>query len=146
MTRWFRMYKRFISRAVPAGLLLLLYAISLPAQDYRGKIEGIVTDQSQGVVPDATVTLRNAGTGVQTVRKTGGNGLYLFDLVDPGNYSLTVEATGFAKFVQERLAVQTRGDVTVNATLTPGTVSQNVTVTDAPSAVEFNSSNKDLTI
>jgi hypothetical protein len=141
------MYKRFALREVSATLFLLsALLLPLAAQDYRGKIEGIVADQTQGVVPDATVTLRNVGTGVQTVRKTGQNGLYLFDLVDPGNYSLTVDATGFGKYVQERIQVQTRGDVTVNVTLTPGTVSQNVTITDAPSAVEFNSSNKDLTI
>src|ERR1051326_8822323 len=69
----FQMFKRILFRGIPAGFLLVS-ASSLLAQDYRGKIAGTITDQSQSAVPDATVTLHNSGTGVQTVRKTGQNG------------------------------------------------------------------------
>jgi hypothetical protein len=48
--------------------------------------------------------------------------------------------------VQENVLVQARGDVTVNATLTPGAVQETVTVAETPAAVQFNSSNKDVTI
>ena len=58
-----------------------LLACSCLAQKYRARIEGLVTDPSQSAVPDATVTLLNTKTGVQTVRKTSGTGLYVFDLV-----------------------------------------------------------------
>ncbi len=116
------------------------------AQDYRARVQGIVTDQTQAVISGSTVTLLNVQTGVKTVRQTSDSGLYLFDLVEPGTYSLSVEAVGFGKFVQENILVQTRGDVTVNATLTPGTVQESITVSEAPSAVQFNSSNRDLTI
>ena len=43
----------------------------------------------------------------------------VFDLVDPGTYSVTIEATGFIKFIQENIQVQTRDDLTVNATSAP---------------------------
>lgn len=131
--------------ALTLGLLLLLAPLG-HAQDYRGKVQGIVSDQSQAVVAGAAVTLTNVNTGIRVVKQTETSGVYLFDLVDPGTYSLTVELQGFAKYTQENIVVQTRGDVTVNAVLKPGSVQDSVTVTETPVAVEFNSANKDLTI
>src|ERR1700730_4312464 len=128
-----------------AGLLVLFISFAL-AQDYRARVEGIVTDESKAVIAGATVTLLNVKTGIKTVRKTSETGLYLFDLVDPGEYSVTIEQAGFGVYLQENIVVQTRGDVTVNATLTPGAVQQTITVNETPTAVQFNTSNKDLTI
>src|SRR5260370_20652312 len=54
--------------------------------------------------------------------------------------------TGFNKFIQEHILVQSAGDVTVNVAMKVGSVQSNVTVTEARVAVEFNSSNKDLVI
>ena len=126
--------------------LLFLFTTLSFAQDYRGRVEGIVTDQTKSVIAGSTVTLSNVNTGIKIIHKTSDTGLYLFDLVDPGSYSITVEQPGFGTFVQENIVVQTRGDVTVNAMLTTGAVQQNITVNEAPSAVQFNSSNRDLTI
>jgi hypothetical protein len=129
-----------------AMALLLILAATGFAQDYRGRIEGLVTDQSKAVIAGANVTLLNVNTGVKVVKQTSETGLYLFDLVDPGTYSVTIESTGFNRFIQENIVVQTRGDVSVNATLTPGSVQQSITVDETPAAVEFNSANKELTI
>jgi hypothetical protein len=125
-----------------AWLLLL----PLSAQDYRARVQGRVTDTSQAVIAGANVTLRNVRTGVQTVRQSNETGLYLFDLIEPGWYSVTIEMTGFAKFVQENIEVQSRGDITVNAALNPGTVQESITITDSPVSVQFNSTNVALTI
>ena len=64
--------------------LLLVFAVTGLAQDYRGKIEGLITDESKAVVGGASVTLLNVNTGIRVVRKTSDTGLYVFDLVDPG--------------------------------------------------------------
>jgi hypothetical protein len=127
-------------------MLLLVLAMSGWAQDYRGRIEGLVTDQTKAVMAGSTVTLLNVNTGVRVVRQTSDTGLFVFDLVDPGTYSVTVEAAGFSRFVQENIVVQTRGDVTVNASLKPGASQESITVNEAPAAVEFNSANADFTI
>lgn len=116
------------------------------AQSYRGRVQGVVTDQSQAVIVGANVVLLNVATGVKAVRKTSETGLYLFDLVDPGNYSVSVDSVGFGKFVQENINVQMRGDVTVDVNLKTGAVQESVTVTESPVAVQFNSSNKDFTL
>ena len=131
---------------VTATLVGLCLLSTLAAQSYRAKISGLVTDQTAAVVPGATVTLLNINTGVKVVRNTSESGLYLFDLVDPGTYSVTIEATGFVKFIQENVQVQTRDDLTVNATLRPGGVQETITVTDTPVAVQFNTASRDLII
>ncbi|MGH9696181.1 MAG: carboxypeptidase-like regulatory domain-containing protein, partial [Bryobacteraceae bacterium] len=116
------------------------------AQTFRGHVRGEITDPSMAVLSGATVTLLNVATGIKTVKTTDSSGLYVFDLVDAGTYSLTVEAAGFQKFVQQNVIVQSGGDVTVNASLSPGTLQQTVTVEATPPAVEFNSTNKELII
>ena len=73
-------------------------------------------------------------------------GITCFDLVDPGTYTVLVEFTGFSKLVQENVLVQSRADVTVNATLTPGAVQDTVTVSEQAVAVQFNTSKLERTV
>jgi hypothetical protein len=134
------------SRSLTAVTLFFLLTSAAIAQSYRGRVQGVITDQTQAVVTGATVTLLNVATGVSVVRQSSETGLYLFDFVDPGTYTLTVEAAGFGKFIQENILVQMRGDVTVNALLQPSAVRESITVSEAPVSVQFNSSNKDFTL
>jgi hypothetical protein len=120
------------------ALTVLLAAVAA-AQDYRAKVQGIITDPSQAAVAGAKVTLKNVNTGVESVRQTDATGLYVFDFVIPGTYSVSVEASGFQKFVQDNVTVLTRGDVTVNAQLVVGSVAETVTVSEQVAAVQFNS-------
>ena len=127
-------------------VLILSSAVAMLAQNYRGRIEGLVTDQSGSVVPGATVTLIDVGTGIQTAHQSSSTGMYLFDLLDPGTYTITVEVKGFRKFIQENIILQASNDITVNATLQTGTVVESVTVTATPSQVQFTSTNQDITL
>jgi hypothetical protein len=126
--------------------LTLFLAAALAAQEYRGRVQGLVTDPSQAAIVGAKVTLRNVNTGIETTRETDATGRYLFDFVQPGSYTLTVEAAGFNRFVQENITVLTRGDVTVNAQLTVGAVSEQITVTEVVSGVQFNTGTMSTTV
>ncbi len=128
-----------------AATVLLLLSLPLLSQ-IRGRISGTVTDESSAIIPGAAVTLLNVNTGIRTVRQTSTTGVYVFDYVDPGSYTLTVDASGFAKFTQENIVVQALGDVTVNATMRTSAIQESVTVTSTPVDVEFNTSNQNLTI
>ena len=77
------------------GTLLFLSSFLAPAQDTRGKVQGLVSDPSNAVVAGATVTLRNENTGVQAQKVTDEYGKYLFDYVLPGDYTVSVELSGF---------------------------------------------------
>ena len=126
--------------------LVFLLAVGLFAQDYRAKVQGVVVDSSQALVVGASVTLRNELTGVATSKNSNESGQYSFDFVDPGTYSVTVTMAGFGKFVQERIPVQVRGDITVNATLTPGAISETVNVSETGVQLQFNTSTMELTV
>jgi len=116
------------------------------AQEFRGRVQGTVMDPSQAVIVGATVTLTNVNTGVSTTRQTDQTGRYLFDLVLPGTYTLVFECPGFSRLVQENVVVSARGDVTVNATLKPGTVQETVTVSERAAVVQFNTAKLEITV
>src|ERR1700704_1949727 len=75
-----------------------LFVSPVLSQTFRGRVQGVVTDETKAAVVGASVGLLNINTGVKVARQTGDAGAYLFDNVDPGTYSVSVEMPGFAKF------------------------------------------------
>jgi len=146
-------FARFAGRSgaaarVLGGLLVLLTLVApaLTAQEYRGRIQGVIRDTSDAVIVSATVTLRNNNTGITVVRGTAPAGRYIFDLVEPGSYSVSVESPGFTRFVQANVPLGARGDVTVDATLKTGSVTETVTVTAEATQIQFTTSSLDTTV
>jgi hypothetical protein len=137
-----RVYAFLLVCAVVSGLS----ANRLAAQEFRGRVQGLVTDVSGGVMPRVSLTLRNVATGVEIRRATNDEGRYLFDYVDPGTYMLTGEIQGFKKAIQQNILVRQRGDVTVDLRMEMGTVSESITVETTPVALELNTASRDLTI
>jgi hypothetical protein len=121
-------------------------SLALFGQDYRAKIQGIVTDSSDASMAGARVTIRNINTGITATRETGANGAYLFDNVEPGTYVVSAEFQGFSRQQQEGVLVQTRADVTTNFSLKPGGLVETVTVEASPVALQFNTTTRELTI
>ena len=129
-----------------ALFVVLLIGGTVYAQEFRGRVQGLVSDPSGSIVPGATVILKNDQTGVGINRLTNSDGRYVFDYVDPGTYTLTVEVTGFKTAIQRNVVVRQRGDVTVDMKIEVGNLSETVTVTGSPVAVQFNTSSRDLTV
>jgi protocatechuate 3,4-dioxygenase beta subunit len=77
---------RYVLGVCALAPVIGLLAPAAAAQDYRGKLQGAVTDVNAAAVPGARVVLRNVETGVEVVRQTDADGRFLFDFVDPGNY------------------------------------------------------------
>jgi hypothetical protein len=122
------------------GLLLLLV---LPAAaQFKAAIQGTVTDASGAAVPNAKVTLTSTETHREQVTQSSGDGVYRFDGLAPGSYSVAVEAAGFKKETSENiqvLAEQTQG---VNISLSPGQVTESVTVSaDSAQAIQTENAN-----
>ena len=126
--------------------ILLTFSLTTSAQDYRAKLQGAVTDQANAAVANASVVLKNIGTGVEVTRQSNSEGRYIFDFIESGTYTVTVSASGFKRFEQRSILVQNRGDLTVDAHLETGAVSESVTIVDTPVAVQFNSSSDSTTI
>ena len=130
--------------AVTAFLLLVVSVVV--GQDYRAKIQGNVTDENGAAVPGARVVLRNTQTNVEVTRQSNDDGHYIFDFVEPGQYTVVIEQSGFKKAVQENVMVRNRADITVDLQLSVGGVQETVTVESPPIAVQFGSSSTMLTI
>ena len=95
-----------------------------------GSVSGTVTDPSGAVVPGATVTLMSVARGTTFQATTGSGGGYNFSLLEPGSYTVTVEATGFQK-AQTTLDVSVSQTTTSNFALAVATAGTTVTVTEA---------------
>src|SRR5207248_1758406 len=126
--------------------LMLVFAASAAGQDYRGKVQGSITDENGAAVPGAHVVLHNIESGVEVTRQTNDDGRYVFDFVDPGEYTVAVEHAGFKKALQEHVIVRVRGDISVDLKLAVGGLQETVTVEAPPVAVQFGSSSTLLTV
>lgn len=126
--------------------VLLLAASLAVAQEYRGRVQGVVVDASGAVVPNVSLVLRNDATGIEVARASNVEGRFIFDYVDPGTYTLTADMRGFKKLIQRNIIVQQRGDVTADLKMETGAVSESITITESPVALQFNTASRDLTI
>ena len=141
--------KRQLTQTFSVVLLLalvLVFALPSAAQEYRARVQGVVSDSTGARVVGAAVTLTNNGTGVKEARQTDDTGHYLFDLVPPGTYTVEVQAAGFAKSMHADVLVQSRADVTVDSTLKVGDSKEVVTVADTAGQVEFNTVKAEITL
>src|ERR1700688_3641109 len=76
-------------------VFVLLAAVSLSAQTFRGTILGTATDASGAVVGGAKVTVRNVATGLERTTETSADGSYALPELPIGTYTVTVTQTGF---------------------------------------------------
>ncbi len=123
---------RFRTLVLTCLALVFLYAVNIWAQATWGAISGYVTDPSGGAVPGANVTVTEARTGIVTKGVTDAAGLYNITHLNPGEYTVTVEASGFKRFIQEHVSLQVDATVRIDVKLELGAVTQEVSVTSAP--------------
>ncbi|MBB5340911.1 TonB-dependent receptor [Tunturiibacter gelidoferens] len=115
------------------ALIMLLFATTVLSHGQAtsvngGSIQGTITDPSGAIVPNATVTILAVDTGSSKTITTDSAGLYSVGPLNPGNYTVTVSASGFQK-----LSVTT---VVRTGTATPG--SFKLTLGSSAETVEVN--------
>src|SRR5690349_21027146 len=94
-------------RKMQVLLLVLLFAAAAFGQTNRGGINGTVTDPAGAVIPGASVTITNLGTGQTSTATTSEDGNFSFSSLDPVTYSIAVEAASFKKAVVPSVKVDT---------------------------------------
>ncbi len=110
------------------SVLIFLLAVSPTAAQFNAAVQGAITDPTNSSVPNAKVTLTNQETGIQQSTQTSSAGFYRFSGLAPGRYSLGIEASGFKKESRENITVSAEQLQGVNVTLTPGAVTESITV------------------
>lgn len=113
---------------------------ALLAQGPTGTITGTVADPSGAVVPGAKVEITNVNTGITRSTTSNSVGGFEFPLISPGAYRLTVEFTGFKKYIRDGIALNVAEKPDIQVTLQPGAMIQTVEVTAAAPLLETNTS------
>lgn len=124
--------KKFCIAALALALLSPLAALA----QVRGSVNGTVSDPSSAVVPAATVTLTSQSTEVERRFETGPTGSYSFPDVLPGDYTISVTATGF-RTAQSQVEVRVNQHVRVDLQLELGATTETVTVSAAAAQLNF---------
>jgi hypothetical protein len=93
-------------------------------------ISSVVQDSQGGVVPNARITLTNQAQGA-VVREldTSMEGTFVITPVPPGTYTLTIEATGFKKWIKQDITLFANDRIAIPPIiLEVGTSNETVTV------------------
>ena len=129
-------------RIAPGFIILgaLLSPLAASAQADRGSVKGVVHDQQNASIPNAQLTLQNDSTGTQLHSVSLAGGDYSFSNLNPGVYTLTIEAQGFGKTVQQHLVVAVGTTTPLDLTLRTASVDQVITVSSADDSVDTQTS------
>jgi hypothetical protein len=111
-----------------------------------GSIQGTVSDPSGAVMPGATISATNVGTGVKTTRQTTAAGRYILSPLPPGEYNVTAGAPGFQTVVQQHVIVDALSEVSLDLALKVGAESQQITVVDTPPAINTSDASMSQTV
>jgi len=119
---------------VVALLAFCCGGLVLYAQTQFGTVSGQVTDQSNSAVPNAKVVLTNTATGLSQTVNANQEGSYTFTNLPAASYEITVEATGFRKYV-EKFTLGVAQRASLNAQLEVGSISETLVVEGTAVAV-----------
>ena len=111
----------------------ILFASLALSQTITATVSGVVTDQTGAVVPNAKVIFTSTGTGQAKTATTDGEGRYTAPFLQPGEYKVTVEASGFARTVRSGINLEVAQTATLDFSLKIGGANDVVEIkSDAP--------------
>src|SRR5215218_6461130 len=97
-----------------------LFAVTAAAQTSTSRITGRVVDAKQASIAGASVTITNEATHVSQTQTTTEAGVYAFEALPVGDYTVTVEQPGFKKFQKTGNQLEVNNPLTVDIVLEVG--------------------------
>ena len=138
--------KRSFFKLFTLVLMLALGSLVAFAQAPTSTLSGSVTDQSGAVVANATVTVKNNGTGAQFKTTTSNNGTFTIPQLSNGVYTVTIAATGFKQSVVQDVKIDTATPASIPVALEVGQQSESVVVQGGADILQTQSANISTTI
>src|SRR2546422_7332534 len=129
-----------LSLLVTTLVLLVSPCDQARAQVIQSTILGTVTDASGGVIPGASVTVKNEGTGFERTMITDQNGDYRIAGLEVGSYQVSVTAQGFKSFARSKIGLDSSQIKRVDANLEVGEATSTVTVVGGVGQLETETS------
>jgi hypothetical protein len=130
------------TRLLPLLIAVLLSSSVVAFGQTTGTISGTVTDEKGAVIPNASVTVRNTERNISRSLTTTSDGNYRFENLPVGPYEVTVESTGFSKYVQTGITLVLNQNAVVDVSMKTGGVQEVVNVTE--NAALINTSNAEV--
>src|SRR6266436_3784827 len=134
----------FVCLSVAVGCLLGPLAQYVCAQTEKASISGRITDQSNAVVPDAEVEIRNTDTVIVASTKTNDQGVYEFPSLPPGNYIMNVHKQGFRTVSVTDIKLYVQDNISRNFVMQVGSSAESVTVVAQSEAGLVNTNGSEL--
>jgi len=114
-------------------LVFALSAVTFAQSTTTGAIGGVVTNPNKEVVANAAVSVKNIGTNKEDTATTDDTGRFKVANLQPGNYAVTVNSSGFSPMTVENVTVEIGRETNLDVSLTVGPVTGQVDVTaEAP--------------
>ncbi|MGD0890938.1 MAG: TonB-dependent receptor [Terracidiphilus sp.] len=111
-----------------------------------GTIIGSVSDPTGAVIPHASVTITNTGTGIVTPATTGDNGLFTVPALPFGTYTVSASANQFGKAASKTFVLNVGATARVDLKLSVATVSEDVQVTGTMATVNLSNATSGTTL
>ncbi|MGH9545208.1 MAG: carboxypeptidase regulatory-like domain-containing protein [Terriglobales bacterium] len=124
----------FLQKLYLVLLLVLVSPLALLAQ--QSGIVGTVTDSSGAMLPGASVVAKNINTGETRQATSNAVGQFAIPNLQAGVYEVTAEKQGFRRQLVEKVTLEVQALRTIDLMLPPGTVSEQVNVTAAATALQ----------
>jgi hypothetical protein len=142
---------RAVRRLIVAGFLVLaVSALGAPAIFAQGgavsSLAGTVTDSSGGVIPGASVTVKNMGTAATSEAVTNTEGQFTVPALNAGRYSVSVTLSGFKTVTINDVVLNAGVPAGITIKLEVGGVEEQVVVTGGSEVIQTQSSTVSTTL
>lgn len=127
---------RPVLRVLP---LVLLCLTPVEAQVSTATLLGRVLDASGAAVPNVKITAKNMRTGLERNASSDEQGAFEIGLLSIGGYQVTVEMKGFSSEVRDGITLAAGDRLRLDFSLTPGQVTESVTVSGTATLVNTTS-------
>lgn len=143
------MHRHLTRRSLLHCLLLFVFMVAVNhgvAQVSTASLTGIVTDSSGAVIPGAQITLMSGATGVSRTTQSNADGLYSFDYVTIGSYSLTVASKGFSSQTKSGLNLASAQTARADFILSVASSQQTVEVSGGATLLNTTTPSQNVTL
>lgn len=124
------------------SLITVAFVVSAAAQAFKATVVGQVVDSAGAAVPNATVTITQPATNQTQTVTSDGEGNFTISQLDPGSYTLRIEAVNFKVLEQTNLVLETNQSARLNLMLETGSVQETVTVEAEAPVINTETSSK----
>ncbi len=122
-----KVLRQSLATGLAVALIVLLSTVAALAQQARGSLRGVIKDELGATIVGATVTLTDA-SGVEKTTASNGEGVYVFNGLVPGKYSLRATALGFANSDENEVNLTAGARESLDLTLQVTIEEQKVTI------------------